>query len=89
MPRVLFRLLYGGLLVTAFLFAAWLAFRAAIVGRSVTVPDLSGRTVPEAIRIVHDVGLKIEEQAARARYDDRIPRHRVLIQQPEDLGCRL
>jgi len=45
-PRVLFRLLYGGLLVTAFLFAAWLAFRAAIVGRSVTVPDLSGRTVP-------------------------------------------
>ena len=83
MPRVLFRLLYGGLLVTAFLFAAWLAFRASIVGRSVTVPDLSGRSVPEAIRIVHDVGLKIEEQAARARYDDRIPRHRVLIQQPE------
>ena len=27
--------------------------------------------------------MKIEEQAARARYDDRIPRHRVLIQQPE------
>ena len=80
---MLFRLLYGGLLVTAFLFAAWLSFRASIVGRSVTVPDLSGKSVPEAIRIVHDVGLRVEEQAARARYDDRIPRHRILIQQPE------
>ena len=83
MPRVLFRLLYGALLGVAFLFAAWLSFRASITGRSVTVPDLAGKTVPEAIRILHDVGLRVEEQASRARYDDRIPRHCVLIQQPE------
>lgn len=83
MPRILFRLLYGALLGVAFLFAAWLSFRASIVGRSVSVPDLSGKSVPEAIRIAHDVGLRVEEQASRARYDDRVPRHRILIQQPE------
>jgi serine/threonine-protein kinase len=82
-PRILFRLLYGALLVAAFLFTAWLSFRASIVGRSVTVPDLAGKTFPEAIRIAHDVGLRVEEQASRARYDDRVPRHRVLLQQPE------
>jgi serine/threonine-protein kinase len=82
-PRILFRLLYGALLGAAFLFAAWLSFRTSIVGRSVTVPDLAGKSVPEAIRIAHDVGLRVEEQASRARYDDRVPRHRILIQQPE------
>ena len=82
-PRVLFRLIYGSVLVVVFVFAGWLAFRRSIVGRSVTVPELSGKTVPEAIRIAHDVGLQVEEEAPRARYDDRIPRHRVLIQQPE------
>lgn len=83
MPRVLFRLLYGALLVGVFLFAAWFSFSRSITGRSVTVPDLSGKSVPEAIRIAHDVGLSVEEQAARARHDDRVPRHRILIQQPE------
>lgn len=83
MPRVLFRLLYGALLVAVFLFAAWFSFSRSITGRSVTVPDLSGKSVPEAIRIAHDVGLSVEEQAARARHDDRVPRHRILIQQPE------
>ncbi len=83
MPRVLFRLFYGALLFGVFVFAAWLSFSRAITGRSVTVPDLSGKSVPEAIRIAHDVGLRVEEQAARARNDDRVPRHRILIQQPE------
>lgn len=82
-PRVLFRLLYGAVLAAVFLFAGWIAFERSIVGRSVSVPDLSGRTVPEAIRIAHDVGLQIEEETPRARYDDRVPRHRVLLQQPE------
>jgi beta-lactam-binding protein with PASTA domain len=82
-PRVLFRLFYGALLVAVFLFAAWFSFSRSITGRSVTVPDLSGKSVPEAIRIAHDVGLRVEEQAARARHDDRVPRHRILIQQPE------
>jgi serine/threonine-protein kinase len=82
-PRILFRLFYGALLVAVFVFAAWFAFSRSITGRSVTVPDLSGKSVPEAIRIAHDVGLRVEEQASRARHDDRVPQHRVLLQQPE------
>jgi len=82
-PRVLFRFLYGALLVAVFLLAAWLSFRSSIVGRSVTVPDLLGKSVPEAIRIAHDVGLRVEEEIARARYDEKVPSHRILLQQPE------
>jgi serine/threonine-protein kinase len=82
-PRVLFRLIYGTTLIAVFLFAGWVAFRRSILGRSVAVPDLSGKSVPEAIRIAHDVGLKVEEEAPRARYDEHVLRHRVLLQQPE------
>jgi serine/threonine-protein kinase len=82
-PRILFRLVYGTILIAVFVFAGWVAFRRSIVGRSVTVPDLSGKSVAEAIRIAHDVGLRLEDEASRARYDDRVPRHRVLLQQPE------
>jgi len=81
--RVLFRVLYGALLAVVFLGAVWFGFRRAIVGRSVAVPELAGKTPDEAFRIVRGVGLKLEEQENRARYDDRIPAGRVLLQQPE------
>ena len=83
MARVLFRVLYGALLAAVFLGAVWFGFRRAIVGRSVAVPELAGKTPDEAFRIVRGVGLKLEEQENRARYDDRIPAGRVLLQQPE------
>jgi beta-lactam-binding protein with PASTA domain len=81
--RVLFRLLYGALLVAVFLGVGWLAFRRSIMGRSVSVPDLTGKPVVEAIRTTHDAGLRLEEQTGRARHDDHIPPHRILLQQPE------
>jgi serine/threonine-protein kinase len=81
--RVLFRVLYGTLLLAVFLGAVWFGFRRSIVGRSVAVPELAGKTPEEAFRIVRGVGLQLEEQEGRARYDDRIPSGRVLLQQPE------
>ena len=48
-----------------------------------TVPDLVGRSVPDAIGIAQQAGLRLEEQTGRARNDDKIPRGRVLMQQPE------
>jgi len=81
--RVLFRLFYGILIVILFTAGAWIAFRRSILGRSVTVPDLLGRTMPEANRIAHSAGLSVEEEAARARYDGRVAKDRVLLQQPE------
>lgn len=83
MKRLLFRASYGAVLVVLFGAGAWIAFRRSIVGRSVAVPDLVGKTMTEAIRLSHDVGLRVEEQATRARYDDQIPGNRVLMQQPE------
>jgi serine/threonine-protein kinase len=81
--RLLFRLFYGTLLVAVFVGAVWFGFRRAIVGRSVTVPDLTSKSPEEAIRAAHIVGLQIEEQGGRARYDERVPRGHVLLQQPE------
>lgn len=83
MRRVLFRLFYSFLLVLLFAGGAWIAFQQSILGRSVTVPELVGKTMPAAIRAAHGVGLRVEEQAARARYDDRVPKDHVLLQQPE------
>jgi eukaryotic-like serine/threonine-protein kinase len=81
--RVAFRLLYGALLLAVFVGAVWFGFERAIVGRSVTVPDLTGKSPEDATRAARAVGLQLEEQAGRARYDDRVPRGRVLLQQPE------
>jgi serine/threonine-protein kinase len=81
--RVLFRLFYGALLVAVFGGAVWFGFRRAIVGRSVTVPDLTGKSPEEALRAARAVGLQLEEQSGRARYDERVARGRVLLQQPE------
>lgn len=83
MARLLFRLFYGALLVGVFLGAVWFGFRGAIVGRSVAVPDLTGKTPDEALRAAHATGLQLDEQESRARFDERIPNGRVLLQQPE------
>ncbi len=83
MGRLLFRILYGGLLLAVFAGAVWFGFRRAIVGRSVTVPDLSGKTPEQAFAVTRGLGLKLEEQTSRARYDERIPAGRILLQQPE------
>ncbi|MGE5414843.1 MAG: PASTA domain-containing protein [Syntrophomonadaceae bacterium] len=83
MARLVFRLLYGTLLVAVFVGAVWFGFRRAIVGRSVTVPELVGKSPEDAQRAAQAVGLRLEEQTGRARFDDRIPRGRVLLQDPE------
>ncbi len=83
MIRVSFRLLYGALLLAVFLGAVWFGFRRSIVGRSVAVPDLIGKTPDQALRAALDAGLQLEEQKNRARYDDKVPRGKVLLQQPE------
>ena len=83
MSRVFFRILYALLLLAIFVGGGWLAFERSIVGRSVTVPELVGKSLSDAVRIAHDTGLTVEEQASRARSDDRVPAGRVLLQQPE------
>ena len=76
-------MVYGTLLLAVFVGAVWFGFRKAIVGRSVTVPDLTGKTPEEALRAAVSAGLQIEEQGSRARNDDKVARGKVLLQQPE------
>lgn len=83
MARLAFRLLYGTLLAAVFVGAVWFGFRRAIVGRSVTVPELVGQTPEAAQQAARSVGLRVEEQTGRARYDERVPSGRVLLQDPE------
>ena len=63
----------AALLVGVFLGAVWFGFRGAIVGRSVAVPDLSGKTPEGVLGVAHAAGLQLEEQESRARFDERIP----------------
>jgi len=81
--RVVFRLFYALVLGGIFLLGAWYSFEKSIVGRSVTVPDLTGKTLTEATRLTHDVGLSVEEEKRRSRADEKVPRDRILAQLPE------
>ena len=82
MKRVLFRAAYGSLLVAIFVVGAWFSFRRSILGRSVTVPNLKGQSIPEAMAPVAERSLSIEAEPGRARYDDEVPRDRILLQDP-------
>ncbi|MGH9364958.1 MAG: PASTA domain-containing protein [Thermoanaerobaculia bacterium] len=82
MKRVLFRLCYGALVVAIFVVGAWFSFRRSIVGRSVLVPDFNGQSIPEAMEAAAERGLSIEAESGRARYDDQVPRDRILLQDP-------
>ena len=83
MKRVLFRFLYGSLLVALFLAGAWMAFQRSIVGRAVPVPDLTGKSIAEALLVARGAGLRVEVETSRSRSDDRMARGRILLQQPE------
>jgi eukaryotic-like serine/threonine-protein kinase len=81
--RILFRLSYALLLLGIFFAGAWFMFERSIVGRSVAVPDLVGKPFSEAAGMAQRVGLRVEEQRSRARYDERVEKDHVLAQLPE------
>jgi serine/threonine-protein kinase len=73
-------LLGGGLLLTYVLFAG-AAMRIALKTREVAVPELAGKTVPEATSMLSASGLhlKVEEGL---RVDPKIPAGQILTQEP-------
>ncbi len=74
-------LLFVGLLVATFLLSAALAMRAALRAREVEVPNLAGRTVEDATRILAEVGLQLRLDDNR-RIDPQVPSGRVAQQDP-------
>src|SRR6187549_3163255 len=76
------RLLIGGALVlTYFLFAA-ASMRLALRTRDAVVPQLAGKTVPEAGAILAAAGLNLKVEEAR-RINVNVPAERIISQDPE------
>lgn len=74
-------LLGGGLLLTYLIFAA-AAMRLAIKTRDVVVPQLSGKTVPQAGAILSPAGLNLKVEEAR-RVDASVPAGTIISQDPQ------
>lgn len=71
---------FAGILLVAGFLSCLTAMRLAIRGSEVRVPNLTGRTLPEASRVLslQALHLKIDGQ----RYDSRIPKDQILSQTP-------
>lgn len=66
--------------VGIFLASGYFTMRLALSGRSVSVPDVTGLTVPEAQQQLYKQKLFLESSAER--YDDRVEKGRILAQDP-------
>jgi len=80
--RVLFRLLFGAALVVVFVVFGWLSFERSVLGRSILVPNLTGKDLEQAVKIGRDAGLEVSAEKGRERYDEKVPAHAVLLQRP-------
>jgi len=66
--------------VTVLLASGYFSMRLALLGRQVTVPDVTGMTFPEAQESLRREDLFLE--AAAERNDDRLEQGRILAQEP-------
>src|SRR5262245_56003903 len=63
-----------------FLASGYFTMRLALTGRRISVPDVTGLTVPEAQQQLSRQKLNLESSAER--YDDRLEKGRILAQDP-------
>lgn len=82
MYRVLFRIAAGCVLSAVFGLSGWLSFERAVLGRSILVPDLTGKNLEEAGKISRDAGLSLFVEKGRERFDEKVAPRSVLIQSP-------
>jgi beta-lactam-binding protein with PASTA domain len=62
------------------IFSAWLTMRWVTSGKTVTVPDLRGKDVVEALKEVGRIGLDL--RVVGEEYNETVPRNRILEQSP-------
>jgi eukaryotic-like serine/threonine-protein kinase len=74
-------LLLGGALLATFLVFFGVSMRLAVIAGQVQVPDLTGRTINDAQRILKELGLELRDDPSR-RPDERIPAGHVMRQEP-------
>ena len=74
-------LLIGGALLGTYLLFAAAALRVAVRSREVPVPDLTGRSLNEASKLLNDAGLTLRVEERR-RVDPKVPAGHVIAQEP-------
>lgn len=79
---MLFRVLFGAVLIGVFALSGWASFQRSVLGRSILVPNLTGKGVDEAQKIARDSGLSLMIEKGRERFDDRVPARSILLQRP-------
>lgn len=82
MGGILGRVLYAILLGTVLVAAMWISFSRFVLGRSLRVPDLSGMSVEEATAAAGQVGLAVRVDSTLAGFDEKVPAHKVRLQNP-------
>ncbi len=78
----MFRALFGALLLAVFAVVGWSSFQKSVLGRSILVPNLTGKAVEDAQKVARDAGLSIAVEKGRERFDDRVAAHSILLQRP-------
>lgn len=71
---------FAGILVMAGFLSCLTAMRFAIQGNEVKVPNLEGKTIPEGSHLLTGSALRLKVESHR--YDDRVPKDRILAQIP-------
>jgi serine/threonine-protein kinase len=74
-------LLIGGALLGTYLLFAAAALRVAVRSREVPVPDLTGRSLNDASKLLSDAGLTLRVEE-RPRVDPKVPAGHVVAQEP-------
>lgn len=73
-------ILFAGLVVLAFGFSTYVWFNFFIRGKSVSTPNLVGRTVPQARAVCSDLGVSLSIDPEHRRNSDRVPAGSVVWQ---------
>ncbi|MEO7920550.1 MAG: PASTA domain-containing protein [Thermoanaerobaculia bacterium] len=75
-------MLYAIALAAVLVTATWVSFSRFVVGKSLRVPDLTNLTFEEATALAAERGLSIAVDATKESFDDKVPAHRILGQNP-------
>ncbi|MEO8276152.1 MAG: PASTA domain-containing protein [Thermoanaerobaculia bacterium] len=84
--RLVQNLLWGVVLLAAFVASAYLSFNLFVRRGAMTVPELAGLTSDEASRLLSDQGLRYRAAEPAGRWSAAVPEGRVVETQPRAGG---
>jgi serine/threonine-protein kinase len=76
------RVAYATVLLGVLLATSWISFSKFVLGKSLSVPDLTNLSVEEAVALAAEQGLTVVPDVAQQAFDDKVPAHKVRGQSP-------